>query len=99
MRKINKAQKEDIEQIKKKIVLMEKAREKFAKDVAERDETIKQLNEFNEELLGKMKKEGTNPQFKSLWYKKKKIEEKVSKINRDTKMNSQRDSSRDTVRS
>jgi len=94
LKKLNKEQKEEIESIKKRVSLMEKAKERWEVERHEKEELIKQLSEFNDELLNKFKKDAGNPAFKGLWYKKKKIEDKVSKFEKEAK-SSRRESHRE----
>ena len=63
---------------KKKIDALEKGKIAAEKQCYENQEVIKQLSEYAEEVLGKLKKDPANPSFKEMLYKKKKIDALIS---------------------
>ncbi len=78
-RKTLRNQKKEIETLKKSNKTLEEQRIKFERLVYERDEALKQLTSFNDELISKLKKDPSNPDFKNTWYKKKRIESEFQK--------------------
>lgn len=90
MKKESKSLKTEIEKLRKSNSSFENAKITSEKESSDFQEVIKFLMEFNEELVGRLKKDPSNPDFKNskfsylpyikVWYKKKKIDTEMQKF-------------------